>query len=317
MNTIKKTWKLSLTAALVFLWAMCLPVLASPDDNSLAALNVSNGTVTPDFVYSTWEYDVVVEPGTTALELDPVTSDPNASVTGINGNELVDGEATVLVNTISESGIPMTYTLNVRVDEEAAAETEATTETEAAAETQEAVQTEAPTEEQPTEAESQTEGAATNVLQDQVSKLKADSDLMMKIMYGLIAFAVVLLFLIINLILKNRDLKDDLKDAEDQLAYQTNEFARKEKSMGTDSYYAPSNQGEAPQPMRNQPPETPVEQPAAAPQPEPRTERRAPEPVSPEPAPQSPEAGVKAPENGQTKTETKEKKEVNVTMVDL
>ena len=91
--------------------------------------------------------------------------------------------------------------------------------------------------------ETQTEAAATNTLQDQITKLKSNSDLMMKIVYGLIALAVILLFLIINLILKNRDLKDDLKDAEDQLAYQTNEFARKEKSMVTDNYYAPTQQG--------------------------------------------------------------------------
>lgn len=88
------------------------------------------------------------------------------------------------------------------------------------------------------------EAPASNALQNQVAKLKSDSDLMMKIVYGLIALSVILLFFIINLILKNRDLKDDLKDAENQLAYQTNEFARKERMMVTDHYYAPVQQGQ-------------------------------------------------------------------------
>ena len=37
----------------------------------------------------------------------------------------------------------------------------------------------------------------------------------MKIIYGLIAFSVLLLFIIINQILRNKDLKDDLRDMEE------------------------------------------------------------------------------------------------------
>lgn len=312
MNTIKRKLKWSLLVSALMAWMMCMPVLASADDNSLAALNVENGTVSPEFVYSTWEYNVTVEPGTTELYLDPVTSNPNATITSITGTVLNNGEATVMVNTASESGIPMTYTLYVRegLGEGEAADGEA----EEASEVQTEAPTEAPTEPQTepqtepvttAQTESQTEAVATNALQDQVSKLKNDSDLMMKILYGLIALSVVLLFLIINLILRNRDLKDDLKDAEDQLAYQTNEFARKEKIMVTDNYYAPTQQGEVPKPADTR-----------------RSRKRDQAPVQelrpdskPSGSPEPPAAPTTEPVLNEQPEE--EKKDVNITMVDL
>lgn len=266
MEGRKKTWKLSPALVLLLVFSLCMPVLAASDDNSLSALNIHNGTLSRDFQYDIWEYDVTVEPGTTELLLEPTTSDPNASVTSITGTVLVDGEATVLVNTVSESGIPMTYTLHVRESGEAAAAEETE---EPATEAPTEPETQPQTENIQTEAESETEmPAATNALQEQVAKLKSDSDLMMKIVYGLIALSVILLFFIINLILKNRDLKDDLRDAENQLAYQTNEFARKERMMVTDHYYAPVQQGQpAAADARNMgqaPVQTPVQQSAPA-----------------------------------------------------
>lgn len=266
MEGRKKTWKLSPALVLLLVFSLCMPVLAASDDNSLSALNIHNGTLSRDFQYDIWEYDVTVEPGTTELLLEPTTSDPNASVTSITGTVLVDGEATVLVNTVSESGIPMTYTLHVRESGEAAAAEETE---EPATEAPTEPETQPQTENIQTEAESETEmPAATNALQEQVAKLKSDSDLMMKIVYGLIALSVILLFFIINLILKNRDLKDDLRDAENQLAYQTNEFARKERMMVTDHYYAPVQQGQpAVADARNMgqaPVQTPVQQSAPA-----------------------------------------------------
>lgn len=245
MKVRKKSWRLAPLLALVLMLGMCLPVLAASDDNSLSSLNIHNGTLSRDFQYDIWEYDVTVEPGTTELFLEPQTSDPNASVTSITGTVLQDGEATVLINTVSESGVPMTYTLHVKESGEAVAETEAP-ETEAP-ETQ-SPETQAETAVTEVQTETEEEAVATNALQDQVAKLKSNSDLMMKILYGMIALCVILLFCIINLILKNHDLKDDLKDAQDQLAYQTNEFARKERMMVTDNYYAPNPPGAVMQP---------------------------------------------------------------------
>lgn len=52
MRTMKRTRRFVLALAVLLLWAMALPVLAASDDNSLSALNVHNGTVTPDFAYN-------------------------------------------------------------------------------------------------------------------------------------------------------------------------------------------------------------------------------------------------------------------------
>lgn len=260
MKIRKKHWKVGLIALALLVFASSMSVLAASDDNSLSSLNIHNGRLSRDFQYDIWEYDVTVDPGTTELLLEPVTSDANASITSITGTVLEDGKATVLINTMSESGVPMTYTLHVSQSGEAPVETEAP-ETEAVTEPATEAQTETSVQTEPqTQAETEAP-VATNALQDQVAKLKSDSDLMLKIVYGLIILAVVLLAFIINLILKNRDLKDDLKDAEEQLSYQTNEFARKERMMATDNYYAPAQQKTNAAPGADQMPAyTPIQQ---------------------------------------------------------
>lgn len=295
MNKAKRTWKWSMVMAALLALVFSMNVLASglSGDNSLSGLGLHNGTLEGEFVYSTWEYNVTVEPGTTELYLEPTTSNPNASVTSITGTVLENGEGTVLINTVAEDGTPMTYTLHVSTAEGAVGETEGTSEgsTEAQTETQ---ATEPVTEAQ-TETQAETQDNTVTILQAQVDKLKSNTDLTMKIIYGLIALAVILLFIIINLILKNRDLKDDLKDAEDQLAYQTNEFARKEKSLATDNYYAPVQQEKAPAPAPKEPvreAEPAVEETFGSAQPAPSRER------TPDP-------------------EKAEGKDVDITMVDL
>ncbi|MCR1842877.1 cadherin-like beta sandwich domain-containing protein [Murimonas intestini] len=239
MNNFKRRLKHSLWMALVLICMFSMPVLASgqSDDNSLAGLGITNGEVSPEFDYSTVEYTVTVPAGTTKLELDPQTSNENATIVDISDTTLVDGAVDVSITVRSESGIDALYVLHVK-EAEGAPATEPVTE---APQTQPATQAqpEVPQTETPNVQASLAESEA-NSLRAQVDDLKVKNDLTMKIIYGLIAFAVILLFIIINLILKNRDLKDDLRDAEDELDYQTNEFARKEKSMSTDNYYAPN-----------------------------------------------------------------------------
>lgn len=230
--------------ALLIFFCLSMSVLASSDDNSLSALNIHNGTLSRDFEYNILEYDVTVDPGTAELYLEPSTSNPAATIDSITGTVLEGGKATVLITVSSQSGIPVTYTLHVTESGAGGEETQTEApETEA----QEAV-TEPPAASAQTElqTESETETAApSNAFQGHMTKLKSDSDLMMKIVYGLIILSVILLVFIINLILRNRDLKDDLKDVKNQLAYYTNEFARKEQMMVTDNYYAPAQQGDA------------------------------------------------------------------------
>ena len=74
----------------------------------------------------------------------------------------------------------------------------------------------------------------------------------MKILYGLIAFAVILLFVIINQSLRNKDMKDEIKSLKGQVT-ESYEYARKEQNMRSDYYYAPVQN--TPQPMQGQNPQ--------------------------------------------------------------
>ena len=71
----------------------------------------------------------------------------------------------------------------------------------------------------------------------------------MKILYGLIAFAVILLFVIINQTLRNKDMKDEVKTLKGQVT-ESYEYARKEQNMRSDYYYAPV-QNTPQQPVNN------------------------------------------------------------------
>ena len=192
--------------------------------------------------------------------------------------------------------------------------------------------------------EAQTEDSATiTFLNGQISQFREKLDFSMKIIYGLIALAVVLMFLSINLLLKNRDLKDDLRDAEDHLDFQTNEFARKERMMDTDNYYAPTKQQpladrrqpvQPVQPMEEdeEPEEEPVSRRAAkkaakaaakeekAAKKEEKRQRKeeAPVPVREPKAPVSEEAPKESLQQPvEAPVQEEEKDDVDVTMVDL
>ena len=219
MQSVRKSIVSGLLIALLAA-AMSVTAFASSDDNSLYELGIitEGVTVTPEFAYDTWEYDVVVPAGTTELELEPVPSSELATVTDVSGKTLAeDGTSTVYITVQSGSGVDFTYTLHV-TSAEGPAQTEP--------------QTEPPTE-PPTEpaTEKQTEPVTEdsryvkvdkNIIQDAentITDLKQDIieyrdtiNLYTKIMYGLIALSVLLLFLVINLILKKRDLKAELKD---------------------------------------------------------------------------------------------------------
>lgn len=137
-----------------------------------------------------------------------------------------------------------TYTLNVQAErpnaaEQIAAANETDAQTEAATEKAKEAQTE-------TETETEAVSDAANAVLQKVDKIKSDADFSIKVIYALVALSVLLIFLVINLILKNRDLKDDLRDTQERLDMQTNEFARKEYYLATENYYAPTQQQEAP-----------------------------------------------------------------------
>ena len=235
----KKTWKIWAVCMMLLLCISGVTVFASgSDDNSLSDLGIENATsISPDFEYSTTEYEVEVPEGTTELQLSPVTSD-GAATCEVSGQTLTDGKTTVYITVTSESGMQATYTLNVQAErpnaaEQIAAANETDAQTEAATEKAKEAQTE-------TETETEAVSDAANAVLQKVDKIKSDADFSIKVIYALVALSVLLIFLVINLILKNRDLKDDLRDTQERLDMQTNEFARKEYYLATENYYAPT-----------------------------------------------------------------------------
>ena len=233
-------------------------VFASDDDNSLSDIGITTpgAVIEPDFSYDVWEYQVRVPEGTTKLELDPVPSSANASIASITGAELSeDGTSTVYVTVESGSGLQFSYTLYVTADGEPAPE-EPETETEIDTAAQQAPRTEPET-----QAETEDDRYVKvdkNTIQeaeDTITTLKGDItryrdtvSLYTKIMYGLIALSVIMLFLVINLILKKRDLKRELNEYR-SLGY-TREQASSVRSNHGNAQYAQAAQT----PYRQQPP---------------------------------------------------------------
>lgn len=242
MKTLKRTCNCAIVSVIAALWLMCMTASASSGDNSLYSLGLKNASsCSPEFVYSTWEYNVTVPAGTTALELDPVTSDESASIIDISGAELgEDGTSTCYITVEAANGARVSYTLYITTD--AAAETEAP-ETEKSAEQQAAEEAARQSEQAAIEA-AQQQQIQFEQMQNQVTSLTNENEdltnrinLLMKILYGLVGFAVLLLFFMINQSLRNKDLKEDLKEA--RQAEENNEFARKEQNMQQTYYYNP------------------------------------------------------------------------------
>ena len=221
MKGRKTVWKSILLTVMLLVWTcMAVPVLAeeASGDNSLSSLGITTEgvTVSPDFYYSTIEYQVTVPSGTSRLELDPVPSNSGASIIGIDGQDIgSDGTTTVAITVQAANGNQITYYLYVTTD----------TTTQAAAPAAE-TETEAVTEAQ-TEAEPETEDPRyvkvdRNALEEAektISTLKTETvnyrdrvTLLTRILYGMIALCVILLFAVINLALKKKDLKAELQN---------------------------------------------------------------------------------------------------------
>ena len=220
---MKKTGKI---AAVLFALVLSILVIGAPafasDDNSLASLGISTEgvTVTPDFAYDTWEYNVTVPAGTTELSLSPIPSSSAATIAGLSGTTLnEDGTGTVFITVQAGNGDQFTYTLHVTGGGPAP-------QPQQQAEVQ-TPETEAPKPEPQPQTEAQTEDnkyvrVERNTIQEAektITNLKEDItmyrdtiSMYTKIMYGLIAVAVVLLFIVINLILKKKGLKAELNE---------------------------------------------------------------------------------------------------------
>ncbi len=200
-------------------------------DDSLYSLGITTegAIVDPEFYYSTIEYNVTVPAGTTELHLDPVPSNEYAYIYDISGTELVNGETTTTITVMAENGSVTTYYLYVK--EEAAAETEP--------ETEKATEAETEPETEPETEDSRYVSVARDTLEEAentIDALKTEAglyrdrvNLLMTIIYVMIALCVILIFLVINLLLKNRDIKSELNDYRG-LDYSADQKGKKKKS---------------------------------------------------------------------------------------
>lgn len=204
-----------LAMALMLLCSM--NVVASEDDNSLSSLGIltEGATVSPEFAYNTWSYTVTVPGGTKELSLDPTPSSASATISSISGTTLnEDGTGYVTVTVQAGNGDQFTYELNVVSDGTAPAVQETETETEKQTETEK--ETEPETEDSryvkvDKNSLQEAENTITN-LKGEITNYKDKVSLFTKIMYGLIGLSVILLFVVINLLLKKKDLKSELND---------------------------------------------------------------------------------------------------------
>lgn len=266
MKTLKKTLNCAVVFAIAALWMMCMTASADSGDNSLYSLGLENASsCSPEFYYSTLEYNVTVPAGTAELQLSPVTSNSEANVVDISGTQLDEsGNATVYVTVEAPNGARVSYTLHVTSEgepvTEAPKETEKSAEELAAEEAQRQAESEAALRQQ---AEYEQSKAQIETLTKENADLTNRINLLMKVMYGLVGFAVLLLFFMINQSLRNKDLKEDLKEAKSQ-AEMSNEFARKEQNMQQTYYYNPQqNMPKNVNPARTAPERTYVAQPVA------------------------------------------------------
>ncbi len=220
---IKQT--LALLLSVMMVWLCGCFALAEDDqssDDSLSSLGITTELVSiePEFNYSIIEYEVVVPAGTASISLNPTPSNPNATISDISGTELdEDGETTVAITVTAENGNSYTYYLYVESEDGGAALAAAR-----AAMPQTEPQTEAP-EEAPAEPETEDsryisvaretlEEAENTIsaLQTETTLYRDRSNLLMRIMYVLIGLCVILLFIVINLFLRNRDIRTELND---------------------------------------------------------------------------------------------------------
>ncbi len=217
-NRNRKLWK---PAVLLLAVMVCFGSLYAAaeegysSDDSLASLGITTEgyTIDPEFYYSIIEYNVTVPGGTPELTLDPVPSNEYATVTDVSGTEIVDGSTTVTITVEAQDGSACTYYLYVTVEPEdtvAAKETE----TEAAAAAAKEVETETETEDSRyvSVARDTLEEAENTiaVLKSETSSYRDRVNLLMIILYVLIALCVILLFVVINLLLRRRDMKAEL-----------------------------------------------------------------------------------------------------------
>ncbi len=222
LNSRERTPVLLLAAMMLCLCGSLAGAEGLSGDDSLSSLGISTPIVSidPEFYYSTIEYDVVVPAGTESISLDPVPSDANATISGISGTELDDdGKTTVQITVTAPAGNSYSYYLYVESEDQGAA-LRAAREAAVLAEKE----TEAPTEKEtePETEDSRYVSVARDTLEEAENTIEAlkeettlyrdRGNMLLRILYALIGLCVILLFIVINLLLRNREVRSELNE---------------------------------------------------------------------------------------------------------
>lgn len=89
-------------------------VQAASPDNSLQSLSLSEGSLSPSFVYNQMSYTATVDADTTRVDVNAKVSNELATIKSITGNEnLTEGDNTISITVTAENGAEATYTIKV------------------------------------------------------------------------------------------------------------------------------------------------------------------------------------------------------------
>ena len=86
-------------------------------NNDLKALNVSGGTLTPNFNKDTLTYNITLEPETKSTTITATAADTRSTIIGTGTKSLEEGLNVFKINVKAQNGVIKTYTLNITVKE--------------------------------------------------------------------------------------------------------------------------------------------------------------------------------------------------------
>ena len=99
-----------------------IPEVPKSDDNSLASLKLSSGTLSPSFQYNVTNYTATVEYDVTEIRVSAERSSDKASIASVTGDggpvKLEVGQNTIQIVVQAENGVKATYTVVVTRKEE-------------------------------------------------------------------------------------------------------------------------------------------------------------------------------------------------------
>lgn len=93
------------------------PIIVLSSDNNLSSLGIEGYTLTPEFNKDTLEYNVLIKPDTTSINVTATKNHNAANIIGTGIREVTDGDNRIEINVTAENGSSKTYVINAKVEE--------------------------------------------------------------------------------------------------------------------------------------------------------------------------------------------------------